>query len=356
MEKQLGIALLGLGRAGHFHLASLRQSEDAAVAVVFDVDAETARKVAQKHGCRAAQSAQEAMGDAQAGAVMVATPTDTHYAYVTQALEAGKPVFSEKPLGRRLAQVDACFALAAKQQLPLFVAFNRRFDPSFASLIETVRAGGIGDLRFVRTVSRDSPLPSMDYLRVSRGIFHDCMVHDLDMICHIAGETPEHVSAFGSSFIPAIREMDDFENVVATLSFPSGVIGSIDVNRNSVFGYDQRIEAFGSGGMLQAENWHNTTVTHATASGFSRPLIDHSFPTRYRDAYQAEVDCFIACVGGKRAVPITHQDVRANHLLACGLEIAAREKRVVAFDEIEKIVRENEGGGPTLPGFPPAAD
>ena len=162
------------------------------------------------------------------------------------------------------------------------------------------------------------------------------------MICQIVREIPAHVSAFASSFIPEIREMGDYDNVVATLAFPSGVVASIDVNRNSVVGYDQRVEAFGSGGMLQADNWHTTSVTHATPAGFSRPPIDHSFPTRYREAYKIELDCFIECLQGKREVPTTHQDVRVNHLLACGLEIAAHEKRVVAYDEIETIVREIE--------------
>jgi len=338
-----GIALLGLGRAGSFHQASLREIGGAALVSVFDVDEVVCGETAQRQEGSAAKSAEEAIQDPAVDAVIVATPTDTHFEYVMAALEAGKPVFSEKPLGQRLEQLDACFALAEDKGLPLFVAFNRRFDPSFASLIAQVHSGGIGDLRFVRTVSRDSPLPSMDYLRISCGIFHDCIVHDLDMICHIVGEVPEYVSAFGSSFIAEIGEMGDYDNVVASLTFPSGVVASIDVNRDSVVGYDQRVEAFGSEGMIQADNIHNTSVTHATRSGFMRPLIDHSFPSRYREAYKIELNHFVACLDGSCAVPITHQDVRMNHLLACGLEIAAREKRVVAFSEIEKIVREEEG-------------
>ena len=344
MNDPFGIAVLGLGRAGSFHLESLRQSSAAALVSVFDTDEKRAQETAQQQVCSAAKSAEEAIANPAVDAVVVSTPTDTHFDYVVAALEAGKPVFSEKPLGRRLEQLDTCYELAEQKGLPLFVAFNRRFDPSFASLITQVHDGGIGDLRFVRTVSRDSPLPSMDYLRISGGIFHDCMVHDLDMICQIACETPSHVSAFASSFVEEIGDMNDYDNVVASLTFPSGVVASIDVNRDSVVGYDQRVEAFGSGGMLQADNWHNTSVTHATPTGFSRPLIDHSFPTRYREAYRIELDYFVECLEGKRSVPVTHQDVRVNHLLACGLEIAAREKRVVAFDEIEKIVGEQERG------------
>jgi len=338
MDKQFGIALLGLGRAGGFHRASLRQSENASLVTIFDTDQELAKEIAGKENCRAAQTAEEAIADPEIDAVIVATPTNSHYKYVIAALESGKAVFSEKPLGENLQQLDKCYELAKEKDLSLFVAFNRRFDPSFVSLINQVHKGGIGDLRFVRTVSRDSPLPSMDYLRISCGIFHDCVVHDLDMVCHIVGEIPSHMSAFGSAFIPDIKEMGDYDNVVATLHFPSGIVASIDVNRDSVVGYDQRIEAFGSEGLLQADNWHRTSVTHGTASGFRKPLIDHSFPTRYREAYTIELDSFIECLTRKTPLPITHLEVRVNHLLACGLEIAAREKRVVTFAEIETLL------------------
>ena len=150
----------------------------------------------------------------------------------------------------------------------MFVAFQRRFDPSFSSLVQTVRDGGIGQLQFVRSVSRDNPVPSIEYIRTSGGIFHDCMVHDLDMVYHIVGEVPTHLSSFGSSFLPGVAEAGDFDNVVASLVFPSGITASIDINRKSVYGYDQRIEAFGDGGMLQADNYHNTSLTQAGAGGF----------------------------------------------------------------------------------------
>ena len=262
------------------------------------------------------------------------TPTDAHFELVELALQAGKPVLTEKPLGRELQEIDSAFGLAKQKNLPLFVAFQRRFDSSFSTLIDQVRSGDVGQLQFVRSVSRDNPVPSIDYLRISGGIFHDCMVHDLDMVVQITGELPTHMSAFATSLIPDIEAIDDFDNVAASLVFPGGALATIDINRKSVFGYDQRIEAFGDGGMLTADNWHRNTVTHATTAGYSRSKIDHSFPTRYRQAYQAEVECFLACVRGEREVPITHEDVRSNHLLAVGLEMSARERRVVTYPEL----------------------
>ena len=126
------------------------------------------------------------------------------------------------------------------------------------------------------------------------------MVHDLDMVMQIAGEKPTHLSSFASSFIPRIDALDDFDNVVAALVFPSGVTAAIDINRRGAFGYDQRIEALGASGMLQAENAHATTVVHATESGVAQRPIETSFPTRYLAAYRGELECFVRCVAEGR--------------------------------------------------------
>ncbi|MDG2380866.1 MAG: Gfo/Idh/MocA family oxidoreductase [Pirellulaceae bacterium] len=324
------IGLLGLGRAGNFHLQSLRAIETTRLVSVYDIDQNRAQKVAARFGCDAADSPNKLIERTDVDAVIVATPTDSHYPYVQQCLNQCKPVLTEKPLGRELAQIDDCFRLAESNDTPLFVAFQRRFDPSFASLVQAIRSGELGQLHYVRSVSRDNPIPSPDYIRTSGGIFHDCMVHDLDMVVHIIGEHPEHVSAFGSSFIPEIGKLDDFDNVVATLAFPNGVTASIDINRQSAYGYDQRIEAFGEHGMLLADNHHPTSVTRASQRGFARPQAEFSFPTRYRDAYRIELEQFAQCALGECEVPITHTDVRTNHLLANQVEQAAREKRVIA--------------------------
>jgi len=336
--KPARICIIGLGRAGNFHLQSLRMMDDAKIATVFDSNPSRAEATATQHGCFAARSVEEAIDKSKVDAVLVATPTDSHFEYIQRCIDADIPVLSEKPIGRHLGQIDTCFENAAAKATPLFVAFQRRFDPSFSSLVEAVHSGNVGQLQFVRSVSRDNPVPPAEYIRISGGIFHDCMVHDLEMVSNLVGEVPTYLSAFGSSFIDYIREADDYDNVVASLSFPSGVTATIDVNRKSVYGYDQRIEAFGDGGMLQADNHHRTSLTQATENSFQRPLIDYSFPTRYSKAYLAELQCFVRCVRGEQEVPISHKEVRVNHLLAVGLEIAAKEKRIVRFEEIESTI------------------
>jgi myo-inositol 2-dehydrogenase/D-chiro-inositol 1-dehydrogenase len=330
---ELGIALLGLGRAGAFHLASIRSLPTARLCQVYDVDDAKAERIAGEAGCHSARDAEEAIHAAGVDAVVIATPTQTHHAYVVAALEAKKPVLSEKPLGIQLGEIDQCFSVARERGLPLLVAFQRRFDPSFASVVEAVRAGEIGDLQFIRSVSRDNPVPSIDYIRTSCGIFHDCIVHDFDMICEIAQCAPEEVFAFGSCFNPEIGSIGDLDNVVISLRFASGLLASVDVNRSSAYGYDQRIEVFGSLGMLQAENRSQNLVVRSTGVGIARSPVDHSFPTRYRDAYRAELECFLDCVRGDREVPITHDQVQRSYLMAESAERSFREGRAVRVGE-----------------------
>jgi myo-inositol 2-dehydrogenase/D-chiro-inositol 1-dehydrogenase len=330
MSQRLRLALFGLGRAGRFHLQSMRSLPDVQLRAVWDIDRQRQAEVAAEFGCMSAEQREQVLDDPHVDAVIVATPTETHFDDVVAALSAGKAVLSEKPLGVDLEQIDRCYELARSQGRPLMTAFQRRFDPSFAALVDAVHAGRIGQLQFLRSVSRDNPVPSIEYIRTSHGIFHDCIVHDLDMIVHIAREIPSHVCAFGSSFIPEIGGLGDWDNVAVNLRFPSGVIATIDVNRKSIYGYDQRIEAFGSGGMLQADNPYRNTVLHATETALARSPIEFSFPTRYREAYLRELICFAECVRDGREAPVTHEQVRWNFRLADAAERSARERRVVA--------------------------
>lgn len=182
------------------------------------------------------------MKDPDVNAVVVTTPTDQHEHYVRIALAAGKAVFCEKPIAATQKAIIECYDLAENMKRPLFCAFNRRYDPGMSALRQKVKDQKIGKLYQVRTTSRDSPLPSIAYLKISRGIFHDCAVHDIDMVCWIVGEEPCGVFAQGSAFDPEIGAIGDVDAVAIVLKFPSGVLATIDLNRHSQYGYDQRLE------------------------------------------------------------------------------------------------------------------
>ena len=180
--------------------------------------------------------------DAEVEAIVVATPTNTHEYYVRKSLEAGKGVFCEKPLAANIKDVSSLYDLAEKVGRALYCAFNRRFDAGMCNVHDQVREGKIGKLYQIKTCSRDSPLPSLAFLRLSNGMFHDCAVHDIDVVCWVVGEEPVKVIADGSAFNEGIKGIGDVDTIAIILKFPSRVLATIELCRHSSYGYDQRLE------------------------------------------------------------------------------------------------------------------
>jgi len=332
-SEKLKIALLGLGRAGKFHIQSIQSIPGISLHCVVDVDESLAKELAKELDCNYATDIEGPLGQLDVDAVIVASPTHEHYGQILAALEAGKAVFTEKPLGSSLEEIDTCFGLAKRSELPLFVGFNRRFDPSFSDLARGVKEGQVGVLQMLRVTSRDSPLPTMDYIKTSHGIFHDCIVHDFDMLRFITGRDPVEIYSVGSSFVKGISDLGDLDNVLVALKYDDGIIASIDVNRFSSYGYDQRIEVFGSNGMLQAENRSPISTVLSSDEGLLRPTIEHSFPTRYREAYRQELVVFVDCLREGTPLPVTHKDVRMSFILSELGEQSHREGRPLRLSD-----------------------
>jgi myo-inositol 2-dehydrogenase/D-chiro-inositol 1-dehydrogenase len=252
--------------------------------------------------------------------VVICTPTGFHTENIKEALNAGKQVMCEKPISYSLEEVDECYNLAKEKGLHLLCAFQRRYDPNFTKLKAVLDSGKVGKLLKVRSTSRDNPVPSIDYLRTSCGIIFDCSVHDIDVLRYVTGEDPESVYAVGSAFNPEIGAIPDVDQLEMVLKFPSGVLGSIDISRYAVYGYDQRIEVLTHQGCIVAENQQVSTVVIGTKEGFISEPNDYSFPQRYAEAYRAEVYHFIDLVRGVEHVPrLSHKDI---HNLTCIVKTA----------------------------------
>ena len=246
------IALVGFGRAGHMHLSSIRSNHRCRLKYVVELAGES--EEAARHelaGLNMSDSVSVipsdrfdsvVLADPDLNAVMITTPTDQHEEYIFKSISAGKAVFCEKPIAESIDTVQKCYKEAERAKLPLFCAFNRRFDPAFYDLRERVRRGDLGKVHCISTTSRDSPLPSMSYLKISNGMYHDCAVHDIDTVCWILGEEPSHVYAQGHAQKKEIADIDDVDTVVIVLTFPSGVLASVNLSRHSTYGYDQRME------------------------------------------------------------------------------------------------------------------
>ncbi|KAF2347871.1 Oxidoreductase N-terminal, partial [Trinorchestia longiramus] len=321
--------------AGSIHLINVLQTPR--LRLLYIVDGQTTRlDVARRNFCLpdsvcliADTEAQTVFSDDRVDAVIVATPTLQHHALVVEALGAHKHVLCEKPIAHDLALVRSCYNLARKNKRALLCAFHRRFDPAFATIFSDIREGLIGDLRSLSSVSRDCPKPSLQYLKHSCGIFHDTLVHDLDMMCEAVGEYPVEVMVVTHCFCPHLALLGDYDTVVAVLKFPGGQLGTIDVSRESSYGYDQRFEVFGSKGMLRADNQKPTSLARYTGGGSSSDSILFSFPSRYAEAYLRETEHFLDVLDGTSEVLVTEDNVVKVTNIVAAIEESVKTKAFV---------------------------
>lgn len=318
------IALLGCGRIGRVHAASLARIEGARVAAVADAAPEAARALAGRTGAPA-RGTEAILSDPGIDAVVIGTPTDTHSDLIHAAAAAGKAIFCEKPVDLSADRIRACIRAVEAAGVPFLTAFNRRFDPSFAALIRRLRAGEIGAVETVSITSRDPAPPPHAYVRASGGLFRDMMIHDLDLARVLLGEEPVSVFAAGAALVdPAVADLDDVDSAVAVLTTASGRMCQIACSRRSGYGYDQRIEVHGAGGLLRAGNRAATTVEHWGETVASDPPV-HFFLERYAEAYRAEMAHFVDCLArGAPPEPGIRDGLRAQLLADAATESRAR--------------------------------
>lgn len=293
----LRVALLGAGRIGQVHARSIVESGEAELAWVCDPVVEAANALAGKYGAKASPEPGDAIEDASVDAVLIASATPTHTSLIQASVLAGKKVLCEKPIDLDMAKIDAAWEVIKDKAPFVMLGFNRRFDPSFAEVHARVQAGDIGTLRALRVTSRDPQGPPAAYLAVSGGMFRDMTIHDFDMARYLAGDIVSVYAAGANLVDPAIKAEGDIDAAMIVLRNADGALVHINNSRRCVYGYDQRIEVFGSEGMLQAGNQYPTTVRHfgAKATGAGDP-VQPFFIERYAAAYAAEIDHFLACV------------------------------------------------------------
>jgi myo-inositol 2-dehydrogenase / D-chiro-inositol 1-dehydrogenase len=297
------IALLGAGRIGQIHAANIHYHPRAQLHAVADVHAEAAKSLGERYGAKASTDVDAVLADPAVEGVFICTSTDTHVELILKASRRKLPIFCEKPIDLDLAKVDNCLAEVSRSGVPLVLGFNRR--------------GEAGDVEIVKITSRDPAPPPPAYVRVSGGIFRDMMIHDLDMARFLLGEEPVEIFATGSCLVdPGIAEAGDIDTAMVILKTRRGALCHIDNSRRAVYGYDQRIEVFGSKGMLQASNPRPTTVTRYTREAVLTDKPFNFFLDRYPEAYRAELEHFLE-VATKGVEPlVTGRDGRAALILA----------------------------------------
>jgi len=328
-EAPVTVAIFGLGRAGSIHLANIKANPRVNLKYIVEANTAIWEKITHQWNLKDVtfvepKDAEKVYTDESVQACFICTPTFTHEEFILGSLKGGKAVFGEKPISQDPEGTKRCYAKAEEMGKPLFCAFNRRFDPSFSSVQQKVRQGVLGHVQRVKTVSRDSPLPSMDYLKISGGIFHDCAVHDIDLITWVLGEYPSEVYVAANAMIPEINAINDHDNVAITLKFNSGTIAMIDICRFAAYGYDQRLEVFGHSGMLDVKNDSPNNTEYSTASANVEAPIYYSFPSRHHDGYRRELDHFLDVVQKGETMSVTGRMTSAVSKVADACEESAK--------------------------------
>lgn len=335
-------AVLGCGRIGKMHAEMLaRQVPGASVSVVFDVIDAAAAAVGAGIGARVATSLADAVSADDVDAVAICTSTDTHVDAMVAAAKAGKAVFCEKPISLNAAEVDRGLAAVDAAGVALQIGFNRRYDPSHKAVADAVHHGAVGDVHLVNIISRDPGPPPIEYIAGSGGMFNDMTIHDFDMARYVTGSEVVEVYAKGAVRVdPAIGEAGDIDTAVVLLTHASGALTTIDNSRRAAYGYDQRVEAFGSKGKAASENHHQFNSVLATEQGFRRPPLEDFFLERYAKSYLNQWDAFINYVSSladdaSTSSPASGADGRAPLMIGKAALLSMNENRPVAVAEIE---------------------
>jgi len=334
------VGVIGAGRIGKIHAGNLAtRVPGVRVMAIADNKLDSARQLAEAYGAlRATADYRELLADPEIDAVAICTSTTTHPQIVMDASRARKHIFCEKPLAANLQELDEALAAVEKSGVKLQVGFNRRFDPNFRKVHDMVAAGRIGEPLIVRITSRDPEPPSPEFVKTSGGIFLDMTIHDFDMARYLMGRSEvDEVYVAGAVLVdPRIGEAGDIDTAVTTLQFANGAIATIDNCRKSSFGYDQRVEVFGSEGMLQAFNNAPDNVVYSNSAAISTTKPHYFFLERYAESFLIELKEFVDCVRDNKAPLVSGLDSRMPIVIGMAASRSYREHRPVRLAEFSR--------------------
>ena len=335
--KQLNIGIIGAGRIGKVHMQSITYNVPTAkVLGITDVFKDGLQELADKYGIeKVYDDYKEMLADKDIDAVLVCSSTDTHADISIEAAKAGKHVFCEKPVDLTPEKVQAVIDAVAEAGVKLQVGFNRRLDHNYAHVRSLINEGKVGNLELIKITSRDPEPPPAEYAAVSGGMFLDMTIHDFDMARFLAGSDVTEVYASATCLVdPAIGEAGDVDTAIINLKFENGALGVIDNSRRAAYGYDQRIEVFGSKGAAMAANDTPTNVTVMNAAGVTTDTPLYFFLERYMQSFRDEMVQFVDAVLNDKETPTTGVDGLNSILVALAAKKSVKEGRPVKISEI----------------------
>ena len=335
----LKIGIIGAGRIGRVHTESImRYAKGATVKTIADPFlGESTVEWAKGMGVENfTKNYKDVLADPEIDAVLICSSTDTHSPISLEAIAAGKHIFCEKPIDHSLEKIKEVMDALKNSNVKYQVGFNRRFDHNFMAAREAVKGGKIGELNVLKITSRDPGAPPVEYIKVSGGIFLDMTIHDFDMVRYMSGDEVEEVYAAGGVMVdPEIGKAGDIDTAVITMKLKSGALAVIDNCRRASYGYDQRLEAFGSKGQVAISNDTLSSAVISDADGVTAEKPLYFFLERYMQAYVNEINGFVEAVTQDKPVAVGVEAGLQAVLIGVAAKKSLELNRPVKLSEIK---------------------
>ncbi|MBN2154650.1 MAG: inositol 2-dehydrogenase [Candidatus Lokiarchaeota archaeon] len=338
MLQKIVAGIIGAGRIGKIHAENIMNHiENAYIKTIADIKIDHLKKWAENlRISHLTTDYREILEDPEIQVVIICSSTDTHVKFITEAAKAGKHIFCEKPIDFEVSRIKDALNAVKDAGVKFMIGFNRRFDHNFQRMKKAVQKGDLGEPHIIKISSRDPNPPPIEYLKVSGGLFFDMAIHDWDMCRYLSNSEIAEVYAQGAAFNdPEISNINDIDTAVTLLKSKSGIMFIIDNSRKAVYGYDQRVEIFGSKGMILNYNDTINNVEIYSENSIARDKIPYFFLERYRDSYIVEMRELFECVQNNSDPSVSGVDGLQAVLIAKAASLSMRENRPVKLSEIE---------------------
>lgn len=335
--KKINIGIIGAGRIGKVHTESIAYKlPQVNIKTISDININEAQLVAKQFNIpKSTIDYDEIINDPEIKAVIICSPTNTHSDIIIEAAKKGKHIFCEKPLDLTLEKINEALEIVEENDVKMMVGFNRRFDPNFLKVKTMVEEGSIGDPNLLKITSRDPEPPSPEYIKESGGLFLDMAIHDFDMARYIVGSEVTEVFSMGTVLVDErIGDEGDIDTAITMLKFENGALGTIDNSRKASYGYDQRIEIFGSEGMVYVNNnkAENHVFFNRTGEHSSLPL--NFFMDRYTESYFQEMKQFVDALINDSKIVATGKDGLSAVQIALAAKKSIEENRPIKLNSL----------------------
>lgn len=331
--KNVRLGILGAGRQGQLHSKNITYHIPGAEVVALADPIEENLKNINIPDIKLYNDSDKIFSDKTIDAVVIASSTDSHVEMIKRACKAKKHIFCEKPIAFEMELIDSCLDAIKESGVKFMLGFNRRYDPSNEKVSRMVKEGAIGQPHILSITSRDPAPPPYEYLKRSGGFFFDTTVHDFDIARYVMHDEIEEVFVEANSLVSEeIKKLGDVDTTMICLKFKSGAVGSINNSRKAEYGFDQRIEVFGSKGAVSTLNIPQSHVEYKDKDGVHTDRFLYFFPERYPESFLNEIKYFVEAVRNDTDVPVSGLDAKISVLLSMAAKESYNTNKPIKID------------------------